>query len=219
MYSDELPERIPGTHDSIYGGFGIRLGSLLLDGLFCLPVSALVLYLQSFGRDAYLLSAFPLLIFSLWYGVYLPARYGGTPGKQVIGLTILKINGEPIGMKEAFMRNIVSFGISLFSMGIMTIALSKIDNEYYSSLNWLDRSRYLMTLVPLGFTLHSWMSNVWFVSELIVLLTNKQRRAIHDFIAGTVIVKTEYLGLIQAYLNPATPPEDDQQGDSTIQSA
>jgi uncharacterized RDD family membrane protein YckC len=30
----------------------------------------------------------------------------------------------------------------------------------------------------------------WFVAEILTMLTNEKRRALHDFIAGTVVVRT-----------------------------
>jgi uncharacterized RDD family membrane protein YckC len=30
----------------------------------------------------------------------------------------------------------------------------------------------------------------WFAAEILTLITNKKRRAVHDFIAGTVVVRT-----------------------------
>jgi uncharacterized RDD family membrane protein YckC len=212
MHADDVPHQIPGIPDNIYGGFGLRLGSLLLDGLFCTPVALLAMYIQSFGGEAYLLSILPILAFNLWYAVYLPARNGATPGKLIAGLTILKTTGQPIGLKEAFLRNIVTFALSIFSVFVMTTALFAADMNTYTSLGFLERSRYLMSMAPLLFTINTWINNVWFYSELIVLLTNKQRRAIHDFIADTVIVKTKYLPQIQAYINP--PAED--QADAVV---
>ncbi|WP_255590049.1 hypothetical protein [Marinicella meishanensis] len=34
---------------------------------------------------------------------------------------------------------------------------------------------------------------VWYWSELLVMLTNERRRALHDFIAGTVVIKKAFL--------------------------
>jgi hypothetical protein len=34
-------------------------------------------------------------------------------------------------------------------------------------------------------------------------LTNKRKRAVHDFIAGTVIVRTKYLEQIRVAMNPS----------------
>lgn len=38
-------------------------------------------------------------------------------------------------------------------------------------------------------------SLLWFVAEIVTSLMNQKRRAVHDFIAGTVVVKTEYIPL------------------------
>jgi uncharacterized RDD family membrane protein YckC len=39
-----------------------------------------------------------------------------------------------------------------------------------------------------------WFANsvptLWFVAEVLTMLTNRKRRALHDFIAGTVVVRT-----------------------------
>ena len=33
-----------------------------------------------------------------------------------------------------------------------------------------------------------YLLNIWVLSELVVLLLNKKRRTLHDFIAGTVVL-------------------------------
>ena len=49
-----------------------------------------------------------------------------------------------------------------------------------------------MGLSPILFSVYTWLTNIWIYSEFIVLLTNKRKRAIHDYIAGTVIIKSKY---------------------------
>ena len=49
-----------------------------------------------------------------------------------------------------------------------------------------------MGLSPVLFSIYSWLSNIWVYSEFIVLLTNKRKRALHDFIANTVIIRTKH---------------------------
>jgi uncharacterized RDD family membrane protein YckC len=34
-----------------------------------------------------------------------------------------------------------------------------------------------------------WAGQIWTSSELVVILLNRRRRALHDFIAGTVVVR------------------------------
>ena len=40
------------------------------------------------------------------------------------------------------------------------------------------------------FLLLSVIEGLWFLAELLTMFTNPKRRALHDFIAGTVVVRT-----------------------------
>jgi uncharacterized RDD family membrane protein YckC len=56
---------------------------------------------------------------------------------------------------------------------------------------------YLSQFAPRWIFLVAILMQLWTWSELIVMLTNRQRRALHDFIAGTVVIKKEYAEPIQ----------------------
>jgi len=208
MSSIQTPLQIEGITESIYAGFWTRLGSLLLDIVFVLPAIFLTLYLNGLGKNMFFITLIPNLAFGLWYNIYLPKKYGGTPGKLAVGIRIIRLDGETIDWKEAFLRHSVILGLTLLSSIIMTHCLLQADDETFTSLSWLNQSAYLMSLSPLFFKFYSWASNIWFYGELIVLLTNKRKRAIHDYIAGTVIVKTKYLDQIRNAMNPALPTID-----------
>jgi uncharacterized RDD family membrane protein YckC len=197
----QTPLRLDGVSENIYAGFWIRLGSLLLDFVFVIPVTFLSLYLNSLGKNIYLYTIIPVLIFGLWYNIYLPKKYGGTAGKLVVGIKIIKINGQPIQWKEAILRHIVLLILTIFSIILMISCLLQADNSTYMSLSWLKQSQYLMSFSPILFMIYSWSSNIWIYSEFIVLLTNKRKRAIHDFIAGTVIVKAIYIDRLRESIN------------------
>ena len=207
MDNKKTPLQIKGINDSLYGGFWLRLGALLLDGIFVMPVVFLALYLNSFGKNIYFLTFIPNLLFGLWYGIYLPKKYGGTPGKLVVGLKIVRLDGETIGWKESIWRYSINLVITIFSVTMMTVCILKADNSVYTGLSWLKQSLYLTSLAPTFFTIHTWTNNIWVYGELVVLLTNKRKRAIHDFIARTVIVKSKYIDQIRQ-----TMQEDEQIG-------
>ena len=78
----------------------------------------------------------------------------------------------------------------------MIICLLKADETVFNDLDWLKRTQYLMSLATIPFTIYVWASNIWIYSEFIILLTNKRKRAAHDFIAGTAIVRTVYVNKI-----------------------
>ena len=201
MENIQTPLRLDGVTENIYAGFGIRLGSLLLDFIFVIPVTILTLYLNSLGKNFYFYTVIPSLLFGLWYNIYLPKRYSGTPGKLVAGIKIIRLDGQSIEWKEAILRHIVLLVLSILSIIIMISCILSADEETYTRLSWLKQSQYLMTLSPIFFKFYTWTSNIWIYSEFIVLLTNKRKRAIHDYIAGTVIVKGKYIDKIREVMN------------------
>jgi len=116
------------------------------------------------------------------------ANYGGTFGKLIVGIKIVKVNGETIHYKEAFLRNIVDlvFGVTIVIMQAYT--LFKISDPSHESLTWIKKAGYLYKSMPDSYKPISILNQIWIWSELIILLFNKKKRALHDFIAGTVVV-------------------------------
>ena len=213
MDNKQTPLKIEGITDNLYAGFWIRLGSLLLDTLFMLPVIFLTLYLNGLGKNIYFYTLIPNLAFGLWYSIYLPKKYGGTPGKLVAGVKIIRLDGEAIGWKEAILRHSVLLALTILSSIWMTSCLLSADDETFKSLGWLQQTQYLMTLSPGFFKFYNWASNIWIYSEFIVLLTNKRKRAIHDFIAGTVIVRAKYIDQIREAMNTSATSTDNVSTD------
>lgn len=201
MTTKQTPLKIDGLHESLYAGFWIRLGSLLLDLLIISPVIFISLYINGLSKNAYFYTVIPILAFHFLYQIYLVRKNGGTPGKLIAGITILKTDGTAVTWREAILRHIVTFSMTIFVSIITIIALTQSDTEYYESLNWMNKQQYLMTLLPVYFSLYTWTSNIWTYSEFFVLLFNKRKRALHDFIAETVIVRTKYIHLMRAAMN------------------
>jgi uncharacterized RDD family membrane protein YckC len=202
MENKQIPLHIEGVLEDIYAGFWLRFGSLLLDFLFIMPVTFLTIYMNGLGKNVFFITLIPSILFGLWYNIYLPKKYGGTPGKLIVGIKIIRLDGEQIEWREAILRHIVLLGLTLLSSIMMIICLLQADDEAYKSLGWLQQTQYLMTFAPGFFIFYTWASNIWIYSEFIVLLTNKRKRAIHDFIASTVIVKARYIDAIRSAMNP-----------------
>lgn len=201
MTTKQTPLTIDGLHDNLYAGFWIRFGSLLLDILIISPVIVIVLYLNGLSKNAYYYTVIPTLLFHFWYHIYLVRKNGGTPGKLISGIKILKTDGTDLTWREAILRHIVSFSLTIIMSIITMIAISQADTEHYESLNWMYKQQYLMTLLPVYYSLYTWTSNLWTYGELFVLLLNKRKRALHDFIAETVIVQTKYIDKMRIAMN------------------
>lgn len=201
MNEQQTPLEIEGVTENIYAGFWRRFGALWLDVIFVLPVILFIQFFNSLNKDIYFITLIPNLLFLLWYNIYLPKQYGGTPGKLAVGIKIIRIDGYSIGWNEAILRHIVMLALSVLSSIMLAVSVLEADNDIFTNLGWLEQSQYLAARTPVYTKIHSWVSNIWVYSEMIVLLLNDRKRAIHDFIAGTVIVKDKYIDKIQEVMN------------------
>ena len=197
------PLRLERVRENIYAGFWIRLGSLFLDGFFLWPLTWLVSYLNGTGIHIYYYTVVPMFLFGLWYNIYLPKRYGGTAGKLVVGISIIRLDGAPIAWKEATLRYLVTLFFVIMTICLMIYCLGKADEETYLGMGWMKRTAYLVTFSPLLFKITGWSQSLWEFSELVVLLTNPRKRALQDFMAGTVVVKAIYVDKIREAMKPA----------------
>jgi uncharacterized RDD family membrane protein YckC len=171
-----------------YAGFWVRLGSLLLDSLILLPIGLLIMWADGQYRLFQFYYLLPGILFGLFYGVYLVKRFGGTPGKLIVGIRIRKVDGEPVGYREAILRYLPDAILGLLMSIALLFPLFHMSNAEYHSLAFLERSQRLAAQAPSWYQPLVWIQNIWVWGELIVLLTNEKRRALHDFIAGTVVV-------------------------------
>ena len=176
-----------------YAGFWKRFGAYWIDVIVFLPIMALSLWGNEQSRLFQLYWLVPGLIFGLWFHVYLVKTYGGTPGKLLLKIKIAKVDGSDVGYKEAMLRYSVLFVISLvMSAALIPVALGMTDAEYFS-MGWQERALYMIERAPSWYNTANIAMNIWIWSEFIVMLTNKKRRALHDFIAGTVVIRKESL--------------------------
>jgi uncharacterized RDD family membrane protein YckC len=99
----------------------------------------------------------------------------------------MSVTGERIGWREAWLRSSVEVVFSTIGVISTFIALAAITDAGYYGVSWTQRMSNLQALEPswLGWTTVA--SQIWMWSEVIVMLFNKRRRALHDFIAGTVV--------------------------------
>jgi uncharacterized RDD family membrane protein YckC len=197
----------PTTDPLRYAGFWPRLGALLLDFLVRLPLTALAFW----GMERYRLFGLyyfvPGTLFGLFYSVYLVQRFGGTPGKLITGIRIRKLDGGSVGYRQAFIRYSPEFVLGLLMSIAMLISVFHMSDAEYHALSFMDCAKREVELAPSWFRPLQIIQNVWVWGEFIVLLTNRKRRALHDFIAGTVVVHASPNRLAATVDLPApTPP-------------
>jgi uncharacterized RDD family membrane protein YckC len=184
-----IPKTIPTVKEDIYAGFWPRFFAGFIDGLIFLPLLYLFKYIDGFSKYNFCITSTLTLLFFIFYEVYLVKQYGGSLGKLVLKLKIIRTDGLIVGWKESFMRYSVSIAIHLISVVIVIIAVQHISDDIFFNVSFWKRSDFIDSLGT-----HWWdtILAVWFFSEFIVLQTNDRKRAVHDFIAGTVVINARY---------------------------
>ena len=80
----------------------------------------------------------------------------------------------------------------------------------------MSRSDYMASLNPKAFKIFDLIQTSWVCSEFVVLFFDKRKRAIYDYIGGTVLVKAKYLKNIQTAMNSEIYSENDDWGTTDI---
>ena len=111
------------------------------------------------------------------YSVAMHASFGQTVGKMLANVKVVTVWDESdIRFRHALLRDIVPVaGLILSLVGIVwdtLIPSGPVTTSFAVAALWL--------IVLVLF---------WPVAEIITMLLNKKRRAIHDYIAGTVVIR------------------------------
>lgn len=200
MKDAQVPVTLPGLHESLFAGFWARFGSILLDGLIFTPVTIFILVAQNFGQTGYLIGGLTSLLLYVILYIYVAGKYGGTPGKLICGIKIIRMDGEDISYSEAAKRSGVQLAISFLAQIMLFSAVYSMTPEEYDALSWAEKSVAITQVYPTLHLLHLIIANIWIWGELIVLLTNDRKRALHDYMANTVVVQTKYIPYIRQYI-------------------
>jgi len=164
-----------------YSTFWPRVWAGFIDGLVLAPLSLFDNYLSSPARTAFVLIAWTLFSYSAtWgYSVSLHARRGQTVGKKAQHVKVMDVSEERIpSWRQAFLRDIG--GIALGFCGVVYLTYLVAVHKY-GAAEHLPWPLFVLLFADIG----------WFFLEITTMLTNSKRRALHDLIAGTVVVRVE----------------------------
>lgn len=127
------------------------------------------------------------------YSIYMHGRFGQTVGKRVLGVTVIDLSGRPLTTKQAFLRELINLPLTAWWLVSGVLIVSQGGNIHDPG-----QAQYGATLaIRLSFGL--------FALELVSMFASRKRRALHDLVAGSVVVRTEMVN----QLNGATQDTDD----------
>lgn len=164
-----------------YETFGPRFWTGFIDACVLWPVSFVVTALLSLE----LADTIQAVLFVteevalITYTVLMHAKYGQTVGKMGCKVRVVDFKKErAITPRQALLREGVPIAV-VVPLFIYGLYMMHAGTEQRVGLV-KNGAFWLISLVPL----------VWFVAEVVTMLTNEKRRALHDLIAGTVVIRT-----------------------------
>ena len=172
-----------------YAGFWPRLGAILIDCVILVPLIALSFWTWTAGsRTTALLVEVPLAFAFAFYNIYFIGRWGQTIGKMALKIRVVRLDGGTTGFTRAFYRHAVDLAFSVVTSALTIYALMTVTDSDYGGFTLNQRLDLVEATTGALVEVLNWLSVAWAGSELVVLLLNDKRRALHDYIAGTVVV-------------------------------
>lgn len=160
-----------------YKTFFPRFVALVIDSFIMLPLAIL--------DDWFRRAEFPPVFFYIWiplsslvfpvYTITMNGLYGQTLGKMAMNVKVLDVSEKPIKFKQAIVRD---FPQLIFNIGTI-----------YLGITFLGQSTEADN-VKMAYGTFGLFAMIWGLADISTFFLNEKRRALHDFIAGTVVVKT-----------------------------
>jgi uncharacterized RDD family membrane protein YckC len=197
MTTKKLPLQLENTPYSLYGNLGERIAAGLLDGVFLIPVTVGSLVINSMHLTNYYYTYVVMQLIIAAYCIYLPVRYGNTPGRRIMGLTILKLDGSAISYRESFLKFLPMLSIGLLGFVVMGWSVSLADAAAFDRLNWMEQSTYLQSFYPIPMWVQMVVIYGYYLGTLLMVLIDKRNRSVSDQLAGTVVVYSRSLERIR----------------------
>jgi uncharacterized RDD family membrane protein YckC len=175
--------------NNIIPSFGKRLSANLLDAIFISPVSGIFWYLETKSVINGLIFHYLYLFIFCFYEIYFTGKFGKTPGKMIMKIKVIKITNLKINYKDAFLRSLWNIVFSVIILIGTTYAFMRISNSEYINLKWTEQSLLLTKNDLFPFWFISLLNILFLTGEILTLIFNKKKRAIHDFIAKTIVIE------------------------------
>lgn len=136
-YSNPYAEKSRTVAQPQLADTGRRFVALIIDGIILGIIGGIIgvmipapstydYYYQYQYNDAWNdwqlnLSVISLIVTALYYGYFLSQQDGQTLGKRAMKIKVIKKNGDPVGVLDALLRNILGYGLSsvVFLLGFI----------------------------------------------------------------------------------------------------
>ena len=170
---------------SKYQTIYLRFGALIIDYLLLIPFVALGNYISSNLYSVGLSSSFSVFAVSLgiwavytFYFISMHAFFGKTLGKMFVGVKVVNSVERKINFGQSMIRSLPQI--------IPVIIILGFNSHYLMTGETNQKEIQIANSVE---SLLSIAVLLWTILNIIVALSDDKHRALHDYFAGTIVVK------------------------------
>jgi len=159
---------------------GKRILAAIVDGIVFMPFLLVDRFLLGPTSNQFLLVGWGIftIFIPIFYSIIAHYSYGKTIGKWVVGVKVLDVSEQRnISIFQSFLRDGVYLLVQFSALVYYAIRVYRSGEVQYllSDFNGF-------ATIPVFF---------WTLIELVTMLTNSKRRAVHDYIARSVVVRSQ----------------------------
>lgn len=156
-----------------------RLGAAIVDGIVFMPFFLIEQWFFNKQDNSSILISWAVLtsFLPLFYSIIVHSKYGQTIGKWVTGVKVLDINKtKTLTLKQSIFRDSFYLAIEIIGLVYFSFIVFQTGKAGYLLNDYKEFANQPIL----------W----WTLLELVTMLTNNKRSALHDFIARSVVVRT-----------------------------
>jgi uncharacterized RDD family membrane protein YckC len=131
----------------------------------------------------------PLALWSFAYPAVAHAFYGCTVGKFVLKVRVVRLDGRPIGWGESLRRSSIDGLAGAIWLAGLMIGILHLPASAFHDQGWAALYKSIAPLFPTSVRTIVEYWGLWGWSEFVTMLTTRDRRAIHDFIGSTRVIR------------------------------
>jgi uncharacterized RDD family membrane protein YckC len=164
-----------------YNTFSARFLAGIIDGVILIPIGLIEYWIINSSDNTFILIMGVLFSYSSFYiyTVYFHWSTGQTLGKKWMNIRVVdKSETRLLTLRQSFMRDSIYIILEVIGLIILISSIIQLGEYPFGESvieNYLD-----------------WLGVLWFLLEIVTMLTNERRRALHDFLANSVVIREEF---------------------------
>lgn len=170
-----------------YGGFWKRALAMIIDGTLVLIVNFGILSINLMTiKNVPLIIAVSLIL--MIYKPYMEYKYGATLGKMALKLKVVNYSFNQLSVKEVLLRDSINIVLGIISIVASISMFSILDLNAINGIQeyFVESGKVGKDIVKINYIIYP-----VYLLEIILLLTDKFKRTLHDRIASTYVISSK----------------------------